>query len=125
MYRAIIRDGRMIHEWSLADESGGIHISAVLSEYQGWKEWMGGAETHYANPPDYMSDKKPSHEHCWLLGKPCWHDGSSLYFSENIAPALPAPCSDHPHAMTEWHHADVVRELRYLHRLRFVDEAAA
>jgi len=48
----------------------------------------GGLETHYRTPPDYMRDREPSHEHCWMLGGKCWHDGSSLYASEVLIPLL-------------------------------------
>lgn len=118
-YQAVIRGGHLTHLWSLANEDGGIHISAVISEFRGGREWMGGCETHYANCPDYMDPEKPSHQHCWVLGAPCWHDGSSLYFSEHVAPMLPNPWESDPHNMAAHHHDRVLSELRYLHRIRF------
>ncbi len=125
-YKVVLRGGYITHLWSLANEDGGIHISANISEWtRGGREWMGGCETHYAKCPDYMDPDKPSHEHCWVLGTPCWHDGSSLYFSENVAPMLPDPWSTKPHEMTDYHHQRVASELRYLHRLRFTDEQEA
>lgn len=48
----------------------------------------GGIETHYRTPPDYMRDDQPSHEHCWILGGKCWHDGSSLAATERWIPLL-------------------------------------
>lgn len=125
-YRAIVKAGRVTHLWSLANEDGGIHISASISEWSdGAREWLGGCETHYAKCPDYMDPDKPSHEHCWVLGAPCWHDGSSLYFSENVAPYLPNPWDASPHNMEPHHHERVSFELRYLHRLRFSEEVSA
>lgn len=122
-YQVVVRGSHVMHLWSLADEKGGIHVSASLTEWQsGGREWMGGAETHYAAAPDYMNPDEPSHEHCWVLGKPCWHDGSSLYFSENIAHMLPSPWSETPNQMEQRHHDYVLFELRYLYRLRFEDE---
>ena len=121
-YQVVIRDGRLTHLWSLTNDDGGIHISANLSEWRGSQEWMGGCETHYANPPDYMAGHGPSNEHCWVLGKPCWHDGSSLYFSENVAPMLPNPWGENPHDMQSYHHDLALSELRYLHRIRFSKE---
>lgn len=45
-----------------------------------------GLESHYRNPPEYMKYDAPSHEHCWLLKCPCWHDGTSLYAQEHFLP---------------------------------------
>ena len=109
-YRAIIRDARLTHEWALAGEKGGIHIHGWQCEYfsqPGLIEWMGGIECHWAaNPPEWMEADKPSHEHCWLLDGPCWHDGTSLGFSENIAPYLP-----NDGVMQPRHHVRVTDEL--------------
>lgn len=115
-YRACLRGGRITHEWSVANELGGIHIHAMLSDFQGRREWIGGIECHWAAAPDYMNPEKPSHEHCWLLGKPCWHDGSSLYFSENIADCLPDPYGKNPHEMHEHNHRYVTGDLLRWHR---------
>jgi hypothetical protein len=46
----------------------------------------GGVEYHHRAAPDYM--KEQSHEHCWILGGPCWHDGTSLWASEHWIPLL-------------------------------------
>ena len=79
------------HLWSYADERGGVHIWAQyrddeISRKYNWL-WTGGVERHSPVRGEYDS-AEPSHDECWLIGKPCWHDGSSLYFSENIAPEL-------------------------------------
>lgn len=122
-YQVVLRGGNVTHLWSLADKTGGIHISANISSWSdGSRQWLGGCETHYAKCPDYMSPNKPSCEHCWVLGGPCWHDGSSLYFSENVAPFLPNPWEGEPHNMRPRHHEAVTFELRYLHRLRFTED---
>ena len=42
----------------------------------------GGLEIHYRIPPHYMFQKPPSHDNCWLLKSPCWHDGTSLAVEE-------------------------------------------
>jgi len=119
-YQAVYRGGRITHLWSLADKTGGIHISANVMEWtSGGRDWIGGCETHYAAPPDYMKADKPSHEHCWVLGGPCWHDGSSLYFSENVAPMLPNAWDSNPNDMKTRHHEYVLSEMRHLHRIRF------
>ncbi len=122
-YQKVFRGSRWTHLWSLADKTGGIHISANVFDWSGGrKEWSGGCETHYVAAPDYMSAEKPSHEHCWVLGGPCWHDGSSLYFSENVAQMLPNLWDTNPDEMKQRHHEAVTSELRYLHRLRFAVE---
>lgn len=94
-YQVIQRGDNPTHQWSLKNKHGGIHISCSVSEFEGRKEWIGGIECHWPkdakNFPEYYNKEQPHHEHCWLLGEPCWHDGSSLYFSENIAQYLPDP----------------------------------
>lgn len=86
-YRIIVRGGRDSHTWTLIGDRGGIHVDAWESSSNFRDDrWMGGIEAHAPT-----GDGKPSHEHCWLIGKPCWHDGSSLQFSEQIAPYLPQP----------------------------------
>jgi hypothetical protein len=97
------------HTWWIKGESGGIHVWARTAECPGYPiEWIGGVEVHYANAPDggWFDSTAPSQASCWLLDGPCWHDGSSLYFSERIAPRLPYPddanCNDFdrmPHSL--------------------------
>jgi hypothetical protein len=48
----------------------------------------GGVEYHYRAAPYYMRTEGPSHERCWILGGPCWHDGTSLWASEHWIPLL-------------------------------------
>lgn len=90
-YRIVVRGGRENHFWGLIGNRGGIHVHAWESS-SSWRDerWMGGIERHSATRRDYDSES-PSHDHCWLIGKPCWHDGSSLQFSEQVAPYLPQP----------------------------------
>jgi hypothetical protein len=83
------------HTWWIKSEAGGVHIWARQAKLEGFaSEWIGGVEVHYAKAPDggWFDPEQPSQAPCWLLdGRPCWHDGSSLYFSERIAPSLPYP----------------------------------
>ncbi len=107
-YEAMIRAGHVEHLWLLKGELGAIHISARLTEWQGRHDWIGGIECHNASPPEYMNPDTPSHEHCWILDAPCWHDGTSLGFSERVAPMLPPPYEPwKAHDMKPWHHAYV------------------
>ena len=85
-------NGSLTHTWFLQGEQGAVHVwataapeSNLFSHYH-----YGGIEVHHKTPPDYMEDREPSHERCWILDAPCWHDGSSLQFEEAVAPALPA-----------------------------------
>ena len=89
-YQMIIRAGHLSHCWSIKGDRGGIHVNAWWSDFGGRSDhWIGGVEGHSPVPQEYSPDSPPSQEHCWLLEKPCWHDGSSLQFSEQIAPYLP------------------------------------
>lgn len=49
---------------------------------------VGGVEYHMRRAPSYSEQTTPDHEHCWLLGAPCWHDGTSLYASDVLIPLL-------------------------------------
>lgn len=92
------------HCWSAKDERGGVHIWArITAGFANYgPEWIGGCEHHSPVRREYDSEQ-PSHDDCWLLGGPCWHDGSSLMFSEQIAPMLPPAFLDNPHDMTRAH----------------------
>lgn len=85
-----------MHTWWIKGPHGGVHIWARLSKLDGWPtEWIGGVECHWAECPDngtgWHKPDAPSHSDCWLLGGQCWHDGTSLYFSERIAPLFAWP----------------------------------
>lgn len=90
-YQIVVRGGQDHHTWGLTGKRGGIHVHAWEAS-SGWRDerWIGGIEGHSPIRREYDSEK-PSHEHCWLIHGPCWHEGSSLQFSEQIGPYLPAP----------------------------------
>jgi hypothetical protein len=94
-YRAVFGgyENRITHLWCLVGDKGAIHISAFLKKYKEHEnEWMGGIECHWSEcPGGYFEEDNPHNENCWLTHKPCWSDGSSTWFNENIAPMLPAP----------------------------------
>lgn len=83
--------------WGVAGPSGGVHIWAQQSGSLDFDPYYGGVEIHRATQGEY-DDKTPSQQHCWLLEGPCWHDGSSLFFSEKLLPLL---VSNGPEACTE------------------------
>ncbi len=90
-YKVTVRGKRDTHTWVLTGPAGGIHVDAWETD-SSWRDehWMGGIECHSPSRPEYGTEK-PSHQHCWVIHKPCWHDGSSLQFSEQIAPYLNSP----------------------------------
>lgn len=119
-YKVYTRGSRQEHQWSLVGERGGIHVDAWLAADSLYGErWLGGIEGHSPTRRDYDSEK-PSHEHCWLIQGPCWHDGSSLQFSEQIAPYLPM----RGEAMTNLEHEEVLRTMRSRY-LSWLPEARA
>lgn len=77
------------YHYEVIGAKGGMHLhitdfgddNPYVSE-----RYSGGLEVHYRSPPDYMTDRPPSHDVCWLLKCPCWHDGTSLYVSEVLIP---------------------------------------
>lgn len=87
-YRYEVKFGQQQHMWCVVTARGGVHVWA--SQYKPSKdappEYTGGIEVHYRTPPSYMADQPPSHDECFLLKAPCWHDGSSLQFEERWLP---------------------------------------
>jgi hypothetical protein len=78
------------HVWTCIGRHGAMHLHiADMGEENAKKygdQFSGGLETHYRQPPKHMRDDAPSQDKCWLLGQPCWHDGTSLYVSERVIP---------------------------------------
>lgn len=108
-------DERNIYiHFAVIDDRGATHFHFRIDKEpffadEGWFS-CAGVETHYASPPDYMSEDKPSHERCWLIERPCWHDGTSLWASEHWLPHFKS-------FGTEW----VWSELERAHSRRFGD----
>lgn len=88
--------GHARHTWSVVLAAGAMHLHVVDGgERAGEHRYSGGIEVHYRQPPRYMRDEPPSHDHCWLLQSPCWHDGSSLQASERWIPLWLAMPHEH------------------------------
>lgn len=84
------------HDWIVVGARGAIHLH--ISEPPNGDpqySYSAGLETHYRSPPDYMADQAPSHDECWVLHCPCWHDGTSLYAQERYLPIWMADRHDH------------------------------
>jgi hypothetical protein len=90
-YRFSIDGENERHDWIVTGEHGAINIWAENRAGAGdyGRYWIGGIEGHAKKAADYQDAATPSQELCWLLLAPCWHDGSSLQFSELIE--LPQP----------------------------------
>ena len=79
--------GSVNHSWSVVGARLGIHVHIAdqgeeRAEKHQIERYSGGIEFHYRSPPPYMADQCPSQKTCWLLGCPCWHDGSSMQASD-------------------------------------------
>jgi hypothetical protein len=109
-YQQTLRGGRLQHTWLLKGEAGAIHVDAwvspCLAPYPA--EWAGGIEMHRP-----CEAENAHHEHCWALGGPCQHDGSSLQFSEQIAPYLNYTDAPDAHVMRLEDHQRVLSIMRH------------
>jgi len=85
-YRYTKPYGKPVHTWSVVTAKGGMHLTINDSGEDARPRYHGGVETHWRQPPPYMEDAPPSHTNCWLIGGPCWHDGSSLWAKEHWIP---------------------------------------
>ena len=110
------------HVWTAVGASGGVHIWAteksddMVRSFGG--RFYGGIECHWRKPR--YDTAGPDHDNCWLLNGPCWHDGSSLYFDENIEPMLGSirgadvPDSIHEYLKSElfdWYYSKIDRSV--------------
>lgn len=106
------------HYWTAVGSKGAIHIWAAPRTNEQRMLWggpfFGGVEVHSRAP--VSGDRPPDHEKCWLLDGSCWHDGSSLYFTEQIAPRLARfPDGEFP----PWVHTLMEGELHSFYRAQF------
>ena len=86
--------GHINHVWSVVAARGGAHLH--ISEWPDASiETSGGIEVHFRFAPESMRDDPPSHDRCWLLQCPCWHDGSSLQVTETWIPLWRSAPNDH------------------------------
>lgn len=88
------------HQWSFVGPRGGIsfHVSRWEGDDKGKHDQFGGPtaglEFHRSFDPS-DGREAPSHSPCWLLKTPCWHDGTSLYATENLWPMIEHMMPDH------------------------------
>lgn len=87
-YRLAPRLGQWEHSYELIGQHGAVHlhISEFNKDIQNITgSYGGGIEFHYRTP-HIGCNEPPSHDECWLLKAPCWHDGSNLWASEYWIP---------------------------------------
>lgn len=93
------RFGQPLHTWQVIGPIGGLHLHIAdcgerhQEKYGG--RYSGGIECHWRAPPAHKRDQSPTHDHCWLLQCPCWHDGSSLAAREHWIPLWEESPNDH------------------------------
>ena len=92
-YKYTVQYGAPLHIWSVVGAKGGMHLSIRDGgEDNRHRRYSGGIEQHSRTP---TSDTAPTHDKCWLLGGPCWHDGSSLAAIERWIPLWEVAPHDH------------------------------
>lgn len=108
------------HQWSLVGPKGGLSFNVTIAQKEGQWPTTAGLEIHYArgHVPEYLVHQAPSHKRCWLLGEPCWHDGTSLYATETLWPIVEA-------MLKGGDHESVFRLLESEANNRFLPEARA
>lgn len=73
------------HHWELVGPIGGIHFHFhVLKGFP----VTAGLEFHHTGRSQRQIDRAPDHISCSLTGEPCWHEGTSLYATEDILPVV-------------------------------------
>jgi len=90
--------GTWRYNYQLIGARGGVnlHVSGPHI-YNGTENWAAGIELHSRTP--LYGESAPSHDECWLLKCPCWHDGSSLYAQDHFLPMVIA--GDHERVFRE------------------------
>jgi len=95
-YTYEIQFGKPLHMWTSVTQLGGMHLHIRDGgENAKYERYTGGIEMHYRSPPAYKEGEPPSHDDCFLLHQPCWHDGSSLQASEFWIPFWAEAPNDH------------------------------
>lgn len=82
------------HQWSFRGPGGGLSFHVSIMDDEPGREPSAGLEFHHLAPP-YGEDEAAHHSPCWLLGAPCWHNGTSLYASESVWPRVHMCKGDH------------------------------
>lgn len=78
-------EGRQRDIFGLVGSLGGVHFWVEQYVYEGEKKRFGGVEKHSRKPFNWSGEVADNSE-CWLIGGPCYHDGSSLMAEERFIP---------------------------------------
>jgi hypothetical protein len=81
------------HIYTVIGRAGAIHFHVTDLGEDSPTRYSAGLEMHSRAP---LCDSPP-HEKCWLIGGPCWHDGTSLYAQERLVPIWLSDPHDHEH----------------------------
>lgn len=85
--RVYLQFGSWRYSYELVGAKGGLHLHVTgPHNYDGADHWSAGLEAHSRTPLHEV--EAPSHDECWLLKCPCWHDGTSLYAQEAYLPLV-------------------------------------
>lgn len=89
-FRCDMFAGAWRYNWELVGAKGGLnlHISGP-HVYDKAEHWSAGLEYH-SRAPRGSDNSPPSHDECWLIHAPCWHEGTSLYAEETYLPLFHA-----------------------------------
>ena len=83
--RALLYAGKWEYSYELIGSKGGAHLHIRgPHNYDGEDRWTAGLELHSRTP--LYADTPPSHDECWLLHCPCWHDGTTAYAQRRFLP---------------------------------------
>jgi hypothetical protein len=83
-YKIQLQFGIWSHNYMLIGANGGLDLHFSGPYIDG--RLSGGLESHRRRPTVYDCDKPPSHDVCWLIKCPCWHEGTTLYAEEVYLP---------------------------------------
>lgn len=75
------------HNWEFVGPVGAVNFHVSLTP--GYPD-SAGLEFHHTAACNYRPNTAPDHVNCPLTGGQCWHDGTSLYASETVWPAVQA-----------------------------------
>ena len=77
--------GSVRHSWELVGPIGAVSFNVSLTEGYGPSC---GLEFHHTEACGFRTDEAPDHRNCPQTGGRCWHDGTSLYASEQVWPRV-------------------------------------
>ena len=91
------------HVWELVGPIGAVHFHVSVTEQY---PVTAGLEFHHTPECGYAPDRAPDHVNCPLTGGRCWHDGTSMYATEDVWPQVEG-------YVRIGNHAEIFRILEY------------